>query len=151
MSQLMSSFQLTTYPIVALLLFLPAFAAVCVMIFRRSAKREFQHAAALALDEGATATATATATTTASVARAMTDSAGAVSTPTKKACSGGCGNCRNGRSAVGATAQGQHHDHDHDHDHHHDHGNSGHDHAGSLSASNTQPPAKAAHRCCSSH
>lgn len=46
MSELMSSFHLTTYPIVALVLFLVAFAALCVYVYSRG-NRQTMHAAGL--------------------------------------------------------------------------------------------------------
>lgn len=54
MSELMSSFKLTTYPIVALVLFLGAFLAVCVMIFRKSGRNSLRHAASIPLSDAPT-------------------------------------------------------------------------------------------------
>ncbi|MBX3384976.1 MAG: cbb3-type cytochrome c oxidase subunit 3 [Phycisphaeraceae bacterium] len=51
MSELMSAMQLTTFPIVALVLFLLAFAAVLARIFRAGSRAEMDRHATLPLDE----------------------------------------------------------------------------------------------------
>ncbi len=137
MSQLMSSFQLTTYPIIALVLFLAAFAAVCVMIFRRSASPELQRAGAMALDEGTTAS-TAGARS-ASVAAASPEPANVAKA--KKACSGGCTNCRGGKGPREADAVGHEHAHAHGESHGHQHMHS--------TKTGAKPAEAGPRRCCS--
>lgn len=52
MSELMSAMQLTTFPIIALVLFLLAFAAMVFRLFRSGAKHEHERHSALPLEEG---------------------------------------------------------------------------------------------------
>lgn len=53
LSDIMGHLNLTTYPILALVLFLAVFVGVCVRTFRRGRSPEFRHAASLPLEDTA--------------------------------------------------------------------------------------------------